>query len=303
VGTHGGDVVSVGRALGIDPATVLDLSASLNPLAPDVTALAVPRLGHLRRYVDDVELADATGCLAGAMGVEPGRLVLTNGAAEAIALVAAGQSDGWVVPPEFSLYERHLAILRPDAPRWRSNPNNPCGHLAAPDERAGVWDESFFPLATGTWTRGDDDAYRIGSLTKLWACPGLRLGYVIAPSPAAAEALAHRQPAWSVNGLALALLAPLLDRTDLPAWAAGISVLRGEVARLFAGFEVVESAANWVLVHGAGHLRTPLARQGVLVRDCTSFGLAGTIRVAVPAEAGLERLAAAMAAVQLAAGS
>jgi histidinol-phosphate/aromatic aminotransferase/cobyric acid decarboxylase-like protein len=221
---------------------------------------------------------------------------LTNGAAEAIAVVAAELRRGWVAAPEFSLYERHLDELDADAPRWRSNPNNPFGTLATAGDRAGVWDESFFPLATGTWTRGDDDAYRIGSLTKLWACPGLRLGYVIAPSPAAAVALAARQPAWSVNGLALALLAPLLERTDLPAWATGIAGLRREVARLFAGYEVVESAANWVLVHGAGHLRTPLARQGVLVRDCTSFGLPGTIRVAVPAEPGLERLAAALAA-------
>jgi histidinol-phosphate/aromatic aminotransferase/cobyric acid decarboxylase-like protein len=294
---HGGDVVSMGRALGIDPRTMLDLSASLNPLAPDVTTLATPLLGHLRRYVDDVEVADGTARLADAIGVDAERTLLTNGASEAIALVARQQPNGWVEPPEFSLYEQHLETLSPEAPRWRSNPNNPFGTLASADERAGVWDESFFPLATGTWTRGDDDAYRIGSLTKLWACPGLRLGYVIAPSPAAAGALAVHQPAWSVNGLALALLAPLLERTDLPAWATGISVLRREVARLFTGFAVVESTANWVLVHGAGHLRTPLARRGVLVRDCTSFGLPGTIRVAVPSEAGLDRLAASLAAV------
>jgi histidinol-phosphate/aromatic aminotransferase/cobyric acid decarboxylase-like protein len=134
-------------------------------------------------------------------------------------------------------------------------------------------------------------------LTKLWACPGLRLGYIVAPAPAAAAALAVRQPAWSVNGLAVALVAPLVDRTDLPMWAGRIATLRREVATLFAGFHVVESTANWVLVHGAAHLRTPLARQGILVRDCSSFGLAGTIRVAVPGETGLERLAGALAAV------
>lgn len=294
---HGGDVVSMGRALGIDPASILDLSASLNPLAPDVTALAAERLDHLRRYVDDAEVADATRCLASAIDVDTDRLVLTNGAAEAIALVAQELRRGWVEQPEFSLYERHLALLDPEAPRWRSNPNNPLGHLAARDERAGVWDESFYPLATGTWTRGDDDAYRVGSLTKLWACPGLRLGYIVAPAPAAAAALAVRQPAWSVNGLAVALVAPLVDRTDLPTWAGRIATLRREVATLFAGFHVVESTANWVLVHGAAHLRTPLARQGILVRGCSSFGLAGTIRVAVPGETGLERLAGALAAV------
>jgi histidinol-phosphate/aromatic aminotransferase/cobyric acid decarboxylase-like protein len=297
VAGHGGDVVSVGRALGIDPASILDLSASLNPLAPDVTALAAARLDRLRRYADDAEVADATARLAKALGVDGERVVLTNGAAEAIAVVAQEQPRGWVEHPEFSLYERHLTALDPAAPRWRSNPNNPLGHLAGPGECAAVWDESFYPLATGTWTRGDDDAYRIGSLTKLWACPGVRLGYVVAPSAEAAVAVAARQPAWSVNGVALALVAPLLDRTDLAAWAGAIAALRRQVALLFADFDVVESAANWVLVHGAGHLRTPLARQGVLVRDCTSFGLAGTIRVAVPSETGLERLAVALAAV------
>jgi histidinol-phosphate/aromatic aminotransferase/cobyric acid decarboxylase-like protein len=60
---------------------------------------------------------------------------------------------------------------------------------------------------------------------------------------------------------------------------------------------VVESAANWILVHGAAPLRLPLARHGVLVRDCASFGLPGTIRVAVPDEAGHERLATALAEV------
>ena len=231
------------------------------------------------------------------MGVDADRLLLTNGAAEAIALVAAEHPVGEVRAPEFSLYERHLERIEPGAPRWRSNPNNPLGTLAGDDERAAVWDESFWPLATGTWTRGDDDAYRLGSLTKLWHCPGLRLGYVVAPDGDEAGRLAARQPAWSVSGLALALVEPLLVRTDLAGWAAGIAVLRAELAALFAGYDVVESAANWILVHGAGGLRLPLARQGVLVRDCASFGLPGTIRVAVPDAAGLERLAGALARV------
>jgi histidinol-phosphate/aromatic aminotransferase/cobyric acid decarboxylase-like protein len=274
---------------------MLDLSASLNPLAPDIRAVAARHLDRLTRYADDAEVADATARLAAALGVDPDRVLLTNGAAEAIALVAAEHPCGWVEPPEFSLYERHLEILDRHAPRWRSNPNNPVGSLAGPHERAGVWDESFWPLARGTWTRGDDDAYRLGSLTKVWACPGVRLGYVVAPSADAARRLAARQPAWAVNGLALALVAPLLDATDLEAWTMGIARLRHELAGLFAGFAVTESAANWVLVRDAVHLRLPLARRGVLVRDCASFGLHGTIRVAVPDEAGLDRLAAALA--------
>jgi threonine-phosphate decarboxylase len=289
-------VVSVARALGIEPAAILDLSASLNPLAPDVRAFARARLDDLRRYPDPGACARASASLAGAVGVAAERLVLTNGAAEAIALVAAEHPVGWVDAPEFSLYARHLARIERGARRWRSNPNNPLGTLADPSDVAAVWDESFWPLAAGTWSRGDDDAYRIASLTKLWNCPGLRLGYVIAPDAVAAERLARRQPAWSVNSLALGMIEPLLAATDLPRWRAGIAELRAALVDVFDGFDVQSSTANWILVRDVGDLRTALLEQRVLVRDCASFGLPGTIRVAVPPAPDLARVASALGA-------
>jgi histidinol-phosphate/aromatic aminotransferase/cobyric acid decarboxylase-like protein len=296
---HGGDVVAVARSLGVPPESVLDLSANMNPAAPDVARLAVAHLGALSRYPDPTVVGDATAVLAAAIGVSEDRLLLTNGAAEAIALVAAEEPAGEVVEPEFSLYRRSLQRVEAGAPRWRSNPNNPLGTLAGPDEQAAVWDESFWPLATGTWTRGDEGSYRIGSLTKLWSCPGLRLGYVIALDAATRARLAARQPAWSVNGLALALIPELLERTDLVRWAGIVASLRADLVDLWAalGYEPIPSAADWVLVPEALHLRAPLARLGVLVRDCTNFGLGDTIRVAVPDGTGLLRLADALVAV------
>ena len=75
--------------------------------------------------------------------------MLTNGGSEAIALVAAELGEGEVVDPEFSLYRRHLPVVRAGAGRWRSNPSNPLGELAGPSDVAAVWDEAFWPLATG----------------------------------------------------------------------------------------------------------------------------------------------------------
>jgi len=252
--------------------------------------------GAVARYPDP---SAATAALARAIDVDPARLLLTNGGAEAIALVASVNPVGWAETAEFSLYARYLTAMHPRAPRWRSNPNNPLGTLAAPDDTALVWDEAFWPLATGTWTRGDEDSWRIGSLTKLWACPGLRLGYAIAPSVDDAIALARRQPAWAVNGLALALVEPLLAATDLPGWAAAISELRRELVDVLAvhGFTAQSSAANWVLVSGLAQHRAALVRHGVLVRDCASFGLDGVARVAVPDESGRRRLDAALTAI------
>ncbi|MGH9000007.1 MAG: hypothetical protein ACRDY7_11525, partial [Acidimicrobiia bacterium] len=59
---------------------------------------------------------------------------------------------------------------------------------------------------------------------------------------------------------------------------------------------VCPSDANFALVaapDGAAATRARLARRGVLVRDCTSFGLPHHIRVAVPDDDGLRRLSAA----------
>ncbi|MEM9135263.1 MAG: aminotransferase class I/II-fold pyridoxal phosphate-dependent enzyme [Actinomycetota bacterium] len=292
-GTHGGDGVAVARALGRDPADLLDLSASLHPFAPDVAAVAARHLSALRTYPDDTA---ATAALADAIGVDGDRLVLTNGGAEAISLVATHLRRGSVVDPEFSLYRRHLAEVDPSAGRWRSNPSNPLGELAAPEEEAAVWDEAFYPLATGAWTRGDDDAWRLGSLTKLWACPGLRLGYVITPSRGEAEVMRRARPRWSVNGLALAVVPEMVAHTDLSALQRQLAEARRSLVDGLAalGLDVRPSAANWVLIDGAPGLRDGLMAHGVLVRDCANFGLPGTMRMAVPHPAQLGRVLTAV---------
>jgi histidinol-phosphate/aromatic aminotransferase/cobyric acid decarboxylase-like protein len=287
-GSHGGDGRVVARALGLDPDTVLDLSQSLNPLAPDPVPAVARHLGAMRAYPDS---SDATAALARTMGVDPGRLLLTNGGAEAIALVAA-ELGGRVVEPEFGLHPRRGGGL------WRSNPHSPSGLLAGADEIADVWDEAFFPLATGRWTRGDGCAV-VGSLTKLLACPGLRLGYVLG-EPDLVSRCRARQPQWAVGAVAVAALPDLLETVDLPGWTAGVARLRRALAELLTSFGlgVRPSDANWVLVDRGG-LREALAPHGVVVRDCASFGLQGVTRIAVPSAQGLERLAAALASANL----
>lgn len=294
-GSHGGDAEAVAAYLGVDASEILDLSASLNPVAPRVDKVVRESLDRIGRYPDG---SRAQHVLAEAIGVEPERLVLTNGGAEAIALIAEVQPVGWVEEPEFSLYARHLRRLDRDAPRWRSNPSNPLGRLAEPDAVAGVWDEAFWQLATGSWTRGDDGCWRVGSLTKLWACPGLRIGYAIAPDADAAAAVAAEQPRWSVNGLALAVIEALVPCSDLVAWAEAVTRRRDELraALRSRGLGVIDTDACWVLVEHSD-LRSLLIPHGVLVRDCSSFGLEGLTRIGVPDEAGYERFLDALDAV------
>jgi histidinol-phosphate/aromatic aminotransferase/cobyric acid decarboxylase-like protein len=167
-----------------------------------------------------------------------------------------------------------------------------------------VWDEAFWPLATGTWTRGD--AQRggtvLGSLTKLLACPGLRVGYVHTADEDLIGRLGARQPRWALNGLAAAALPELLDSADLAGWAKETARLRQELDSLLrqVGLTPKPSDANWLLV-SAPRLRQNLAPSGILVRDCASFGLPGTVRIAVPNDEGLARLATALARLTAAA--
>lgn len=278
-GAHGGDAARIALALGLDPASMLDLSQSLNPVAPDPRPVIAAHLDATMRYPDP---SIAHRALADTMAVDPDRLLLTNGGAEAIALVTR-LVGGSVDEPEFSLHPRGTG------PRWRSNPQSPTGLLAGPHEEAAVWDEAFYALATGQWTRGDD-AIVVGSLTKVLACPGLRVGYVLA-DPSFIERCRRLQTEWSLNGLAAAALPDLLAGLDLADSVARIHRLREQLRDVLAvhGIAARPSQANWLLVDRPG-LRELLAPAGIVVRDCASFGLEGVARIAVPNESGLMRL-------------
>jgi histidinol-phosphate/aromatic aminotransferase/cobyric acid decarboxylase-like protein len=292
-GAHGDDARRVAGELGIDPTELLDLAATLNPVAPDLTRAVAAAAASVRWYPDATRATDA---LAERIGVEPTRLVLTNGGAEAIALVAALHPHGSIDAPEFALYERHLRALDEPSRRWASNPNNPTGLLAAEHDQAFVWDEAHHVLATGQWSRGDADAIVVGSLTKAFACPGLRVGYAIGRDRDEAAQLRARQPAWPVNAIACEVIPSLLETTDVTTWPGTIGSLRADLADLLRrrGYEPQPSDAPWLLVPRTPTLRSELLRHRVLVRDCTSFGLDGCTRIAVPDADGLERLAGAL---------
>lgn len=258
---------------------MVDLSQTLNPFAPDVAGLLGSHLGAVGEYPD---ASAATAALADCIGVDPDRLLVTNGGSEAIALVAAEIGGSPVEEPDFGLYPRN-----PTGPRWRSDPHSPSGVLAGSNDHAHVWDEAFYPLATGRWWSGRPEVV-VGSLTKVFACPGLRLGYLIADD--AARFASHRQ-AWAVGSLGLAVLPELLERADLASWRDRIGLARQDLVSVLdeRSYEVVAADAPWVLVHAPG-LRERLAPHGVLIRDCASFGMPGWMRIAVSSEEGLARL-------------
>jgi histidinol-phosphate aminotransferase len=200
------------------------------------------------------------------------------------------------------------ALIGRQRPRltFLCNPNNPTGVYlaweavealaAACGEGLLVVDEAYRAFVAGPWPseplieRGpglspvEGNVVLLRSMTKDHALAGLRLGYALA-LPKVVATLKKVQPSWTVNAAAqVAGLAALSDenhlRQSLPQIAAAKAYLVEELTRL--GLRVVPSAANFLLLEvGDGRdLRRKLLSHGLMVRDCTSFGLPEYVRIA-----------------------
>jgi histidinol-phosphate/aromatic aminotransferase/cobyric acid decarboxylase-like protein len=111
---------------------------------------------------------------------------------------------------------------------------------------------------------------------KVFACPGLRIGYVVADGRPR-RAIASGQPEWSVNSIALCVLPELLEATicrDGPTRSRSQRAHSCKACCVSHRLEPDPSDANYLLVRRAPAVRTHLARPGIVVRDTGSFGIA-----------------------------
>ncbi|MCH9016616.1 MAG: aminotransferase class I/II-fold pyridoxal phosphate-dependent enzyme, partial [Chloroflexi bacterium] len=140
---------------------------------------------------------------------------------------------------------------------------------------------------------------------KDYAQTALRLGYALASEDVVSR-LRDYQPDWSVNGLAQkAGVSALEDAGYIPRAREAVfkakEYLYNELGAL--GLNVPRSEANFILVKvgDAAKWRSLLLSKGMVVRDCTSFGLPEYVRLGIRSMADCQRLAAAMAEVAQAA--
>lgn len=199
----------------------------------------------------------------------------------------------------------HLAA--PGNPSGRAVPLADVAAVAASlPETVFVVDVSFVTLGEraaefpAALRASPDNAVWVWSLTKEQSLPGVRLGCAVA-TPPLARALRAQIPPWSTGAAAqaaaVAAMRPsvreFVDRSrrllsDERRWLA---------ARLRAlGLKVHPSDAPYVLAHRAPPFSATalrgmlLERHGVLVRDATSFGLPGHLRLAARPTADVDRL-------------
>jgi len=191
------------------------------------------------------------------------------------------------------------------------NPNNPTGDLIAGDDVMRLSDrcsdaetflfvdEAFIELSDPTQSVAhavfdSDFVVVLRSLTKVFAVPGLRLGFGIA-SARVAELLNHARLVWNVGAPAEAIGRELMGACMRGNYLKrSIALIRKEREHLMEafisrGFSPHESTVNFILVDisstgmGSQEVVGRMAGNGILVRDCATFqGLdARYVRVAV----------------------
>jgi threonine-phosphate decarboxylase len=274
------------------------------PLDPGLREHLCRVLGRVTHY-PEAGAQSLAEVAASAYNVSPGELLVTNGATEAIYLVAQafrGQS-ATIVGPTFAEYADACRIqgievgwLSPEALMdaelkglvFLCNPNNPTGK-ALPAERllalADRWpqaifviDESYieFTLATTSVIPARrPNQLVLRSLTKSCRIPGLRVGFLVGAADRVARVAACRMP-WSVNRMAIEAGCYIFRHPQaftIPATTLLPATIqwRRELAEA-TGWRIQDTDTHYFLFEGMPGLKERLVSgYGLLIRDASNF--------------------------------
>ncbi|RJS72520.1 MAG: histidinol-phosphate aminotransferase family protein [Candidatus Syntrophoarchaeum sp. WYZ-LMO15] len=199
-------------------------------------------------------------------------------------------------------FKREIEVIKPKIV-FLCNPNNPTGEYLGREDvleivesckQTGsflVIDEAYADLSLKRWY--SDDLIRYGnviivrSLTKSFACAGIRIGYLIADKGVISALKSVKIP-WNVNALAQKVVVSLIDGIEY--LNRSVRLIEREKAYLFGELKRLsltpfESDANYILVdlHGrsAASINEKLLEEGIYIRDCASFGLPEFARIGI----------------------
>lgn len=150
-----------------------------------------------------------------------------------------------------------------------------------------IWDEAYRFLVVGGEARNESppkNVIRLQSLTKEQGIPGLRIGYAVLHETLARILIASR-PAWCCGSAEEeGIRAALEARSRLPAmltrWFSERDRMISAAKR--SGFDVQFADAPWFLIRtlrAAEFRDTAVRDEGLLMRDCASFGIPDAVRV------------------------
>lgn len=241
--------------------------------------------------------------------VATNNICITNGATEAIYMIAQAfrGKHSAVIQPTFSEYgdaclvnDHIVSMVKSidDIPKqadivWLCNPNNPTGtvtdkerlkeYIISHPEKYIVIDQSYEYFTTKSlFAVSEAMQYKnvilLHSMTKRYAIPGLRLGYITACSETVALISRYCMP-WSVNGLAIEAGKFLLENgaeiikiEEYIAEAKRFHKILSQIERL----EVYDTDTHFFLCRlmdkTASELKEYLIQKhGILIRDASNF--------------------------------
>ena len=270
---------------------------------------------YLSRYMNVIhsypepDANSLTEQLAVRSGVKSDHVLVTNGATEAIYLIAqtfAGMRS-LIITPTFSEYEDACRINKHQLSYattlveigdgvdliWLCNPNNPTGsaydkkfldnYISEHPSVLFIIDQSYeaFTDRKFTFTADENISHEnlivLHSLTKSYAIPGLRLGYITACEDLIKKIIAYKQP-WSVNALAITAGKYLLGQET----CIELSTYLSETSRFMhtlkniKGLTVMPTNTHFFLCKlsdkKASDLKNYLInKHGILIRDASNF--------------------------------
>lgn len=249
--------------------------------------------------------------IAQKLGISPEGVMVTNGATEAIYLIAhmLHHSASIIPQPTFNEYadacriNHHiisyensddLISLPNDRVYWLCNPNNPTGNVMT----KGIIE--YLVRRSPRYTFVVDQSYEcytkerlivpkemqdchnllvLHSLSKDYAIPGLRIGYVTG-HPDVVQLLRSLRHPWSVSALAIEAGKFLIKRdepaiSDISAYLQETERLRTNL-RQIDGIRTFETKTNFMLCEIEPTTSTKLKfylvhEHGILIRDCFNF--------------------------------
>lgn len=234
-------------------------------------------------------------------------LIITNGATEAIYMIAQcfQRVESTIVTPTFSEYEDACNLNKhklnfvysidsiPASTNlvWLCNPNNPTGNLTPKSDLIKLFsnypstlfiiDQSYEYFAleevhSPLEVTDLENVLLIQSMTKHYSIPGLRLGYITA-NKNLINRLSHYKLPWSVNQLAIEAGKYLIKHTTkyhLQSYLREAKRLAREISKC--DIEVFPSSTHFMLCklkRGTSHQlkKYLLQTHGILIRDASNF--------------------------------